>query len=278
MKSENKYCVYVHKLLDGTIFYVGSGSQRTRPYDKASRNEAWTNVTSEQEYVVEIVATNLDKRTSLEKEIEIYNDLVKIGNIVNINKPSLPKIYDLSYLRSILEYSEDSPTKLLWRITRKANGRINAGQPAGMLKDSKHTSKITIDGKSHILHKIIWVICNGNIENDSLVLDHIDGNQFNNSILNLRLVSQLGNMRNKGRMKNNKTGVCGVSLVFKRCGKIPAAYRAQFSDANSKLIQKHFSTVAYGEQEALRLATEWRKAHIAELNEQGAGYTDRHGT
>lgn len=278
MKSENKYCVYVHKLLDGTIFYVGSGSQKTRPYGKSKRSKEWFDVTNNQEYVVDIVTANLDKKTSIEKELEIYDDLVKIGNIVNISRPSLPKKYDVEYLRSVLEYSEDSPTKLLWKVTRKANGRVNVGQPAGMVKESKHLSRIAIDGKGHSLHKIVWVICNGNIEDESLVIDHIDGNPFNNSIHNMRLVSQLQNMCNKRMMRNNTTGVCGISLILKRCRKLPAAYRAQFSDTNSKLIQKYFSIVVHGEQEALRLATEWRKARIAELNEQGAGYTSRHGT
>jgi hypothetical protein len=34
----------------------------------------------------------------------------------------------------------------------------------------------------------------------------------------------------------------------------------------------------YGKEEAFRLAVEWRAARIKELNEQGAGYTERHGT
>ena len=33
----------------------------------------------------------------------------------------------------------------------------------------------------------------------------------------------------------------------------------------------------YGKEEAFRLAVEWRAARIKELNNQGAGYTERHG-
>ena len=39
-----------------------------------------------------------------------------------------------------------------------------------------------------------------------------------------------------------------------------------------------FTISKYGEQEAFRLAYEWREQKIKELNEQGAGYTERHGT
>jgi hypothetical protein len=41
---------------------------------------------------------------------------------------------------------------------------------------------------------------------------------------------------------------------------------------------KAFSCLKYGDEEALRLALEWRDKTIKEINEQGAGYTERHGT
>lgn len=38
-----------------------------------------------------------------------------------------------------------------------------------------------------------------------------------------------------------------------------------------------FSCNKYGHEQAFQLACQWREQKIAELNEQGAGYSERHG-
>ena len=43
-------------------------------------------------------------------------------------------------------------------------------------------------------------------------VDHIDGNRKNNSISNLRVVSNMENHRNMKRSKSNKSGITGVSF------------------------------------------------------------------
>lgn len=76
-------------------------------------------------------------------------------------------------------------------------------------------------------------------------------------------------------MKNNRTGVTVVSISSrKRQTYVTATYVGLIG----KNISKYFSVDKYGYDEAFRLACEWRKQKIAELNEQGAGYTERHGT
>ena len=45
-----------------------------------------------------------------------------------------------------------------------------------------------------------------------MVIDHLDGNQSDNRLLNLRLATQSENLFNKRAQANSKTGVKGVSL------------------------------------------------------------------
>ena len=56
--------------------------------------------------------------------------------------------------------------------------------------------QIDVIKKWIFIHKAIWFSVYGIIEDDSLQLDHIDRNQDNNSIANLRLVTALENMEN----------------------------------------------------------------------------------
>jgi hypothetical protein len=44
-------------------------------------------------------------------------------------------------------------------------------------------------------HRLIWVLTHGQSEDNSLVLNHIDGNKLNNTISNLELVTHKRNIR-----------------------------------------------------------------------------------
>jgi len=79
------------------------------------------------------------------------------------------------------------------------------------------------------------------------------------------------------RNTRNKTGVTGVSIQTKiQNDKEYSTFNA-CAMVNGRLHTRSFSFNKYGEDEAFRLACEWRKERIKELNEQGAGYTARHG-
>jgi hypothetical protein len=53
-----------------------------------------------------------------------------------------------------------------------------------------------IDYKKYYVHRLVWIMHNGDIEED-LVIDHIDGNPSNNRIDNLRVVTLQENQFNK---------------------------------------------------------------------------------
>ena len=67
-------------------------------------------------------------------------------------------------------------------------------------------------GKRHplLIHRLIAIHYIDNPE-DKRCVDHIDRNRLNNSLENLRWATYSENNQNKGLMKTNKTGYCGVS-------------------------------------------------------------------
>jgi hypothetical protein len=109
--------------------------------------------------------------------------------------------------------------------------------------------------------------------NDGEFIDHINGNKLDNKLSNLRIVDGSGNQRNRKINSNNTSGVVGVS--FNRSTK---TWNARWYDLSKKKRYISFSARKYGYDEAFRLACEYRAKMIEELNRQGAGYTERHGT
>ena len=111
-----------------------------------------------------------------------------------------------------------------------------------------------------------------------LLIDHRDGNRSNNSPENLKAVTYSQNARNKinnNTRTNEDTGITGVSRVKLRKYDY---YMVQWRTLDCKSRSKSFNIDKHGKEEAFRLACEWRQQKIKELNEQGAGYTERHGT
>lgn len=96
------------------------------------------------------------------------------------------------YLRQILEYRDGN---LYWRISNR--GHIKAGDLAGTTKrDGKHYFTVTISQKKYSVHRIVWIMINGDIP-DGMEIDHINRDRYDNRIENLRLVTKSQNSLNK---------------------------------------------------------------------------------
>lgn len=174
-------------------------------------------------------------------------------------------------------YDETSPTFLRWKVDRfngYGGNRLlkSAGDVAGFIGNEGY-ARTSLFRKQYLNHRIIWIMFNGETSVD-LEVDHINGNRADNSIENLRIVSRTINRRNKSIRYNNRTGVNGVGVAEKDYGK---CYIAYWYDLDGKSRSKYFSSLRIGEEEAFKLACEYRKNKIEELNLTGAGYTDRHG-
>lgn len=89
---------------------------------------------------------------------------------------------------------------MTWRVPAGRWGRIPAGTVAGSQREDGYRF-IFIDGRSYLLHRVIWFYVNGRWPEN--VIDHRDGNPDNNRLANLRDVTQEQNagnqQRNRGR-------------------------------------------------------------------------------
>jgi HNH endonuclease/AP2 domain len=169
----------------------------------------------------------------------------------------------------------NSPTGLIWKI--RSSRRAKAGNVAGCIRtDKKHgwqRFQVKYNKTLWLVHRILWVMRNGEIDAD-LEIDHIDGNSLNNSVENLRLVSAAVNLRNTKQRSTNSSGVTGVGFITTN-GYTYA--RAQWYNLSGERESKNFSCKNLGLLEAFAAACAYREKIIAELNNIGAGYSDRHG-
>lgn len=272
----NKYYVYGHYSVENDkLFYIGKGSGK-RLKSTTSRSKTWYEYTSKNKWYAKIIHDNLSSEESLklEKELILANDVLNIS-LRNTTKPITTE--DLSWF----EYSDQSPTCLIWKKdVIGVNGRIYQarGSVAGI---KTHTSDkkdyryaVNLGGNKLYVHRIVYALFN-EISQDK-VIDHIDGNALNNRIENLREVTQYINSKNTSRKIKSNTNFTGVSRVQRKHLKF-AQFIAYYKDLDGNHVSKEFSNYKMSEEEALRLAKEWRSTQIALLNDQGAGYTSRHG-
>lgn len=102
-----------------------------------------------------------------------------------INKNSILEVcyYDGTHLR----YKEAFHPRI------KKNGIVGCIQKTGYYAAS-------FGGKKLYIHRLIWIIHNGEIPKD-IKIDHIDEDRANNKIENLRLVTHTQNLQNSSKAK-----------------------------------------------------------------------------
>jgi hypothetical protein len=85
--------------------------------------------------------------------------------------------------------------ELYWKTVN--SNRLKVGQLAGD-RDGKGYRRIMIGNQHFKMHRLIWIMFNGDIP-ENLVVDHIDRDLSNNKIENLRLLTKSMNTRNQGK-------------------------------------------------------------------------------
>lgn len=174
-------------------------------------------------------------------------------------------------LKELMRYDEETGI-LTRRVSTSSNAR--AGDIAGS-KDKDGYLVIRIDKKLYRAHRLAFLYVYGRFPEE--FTDHINGIRDDNRISNLREVTRQENMQNqKKRTRPDMSMPTGV-VVNKHKG-IPNACRAYWHDISWKLRGSpsfNFKK-CWGQELALAQAISYREARIAELVEQGAGYTERH--
>lgn len=260
------YYVYCHKRADGTLFYIGKGRLK-RAWSRTSRSTAWKE-TARDGFSVEIMEKDLTEKSALEIEARKIKETCGL-----VNKSTSEALHvSTETLVEHFKIDETSPSNLS-RIKGVWTGVYFSGKigHCGTVRKENGKSlgwKVSYLGRTLYVHRIIWQLVHGAVPDD-FVIDHIDGNPLNNLIENLRLVSAEINSRNKKINSRNSTGVTGVRLRGNH-------YEAKVC-CGDFVHYKTFSISKLGKEEAFRQACEYRKQKIEELNQSGAGYTDRHG-
>jgi hypothetical protein len=156
-----------------------------------------------------------------------------------------------------LYYAEDSPSSLRWScdIGRK----IKKDTVAGSLHKSRYW-RLRFRSYTYNLHRIVWFIHKGSLD-QSTIVDHIDNNQGNNKISNLRLANVSQNMYNMGVSLYNKSGVKGI--CYQRSAHGNEYWRANLKYTDSFGIRQKILKLFTFNDEGLKLATEWIKVQRA---------------
>ena len=107
-------------------------------------------------------------------------------------------------LKSQLSYN---PSTGVFNWLKGKQGR-STKKPAGSIHKSLGYSRIMLDGELYYAHRLAWLFVNGKMPKEEI--DHINKQRHDNSINNLREVSNGENLRNQSMQKRNTSGVTGV--------------------------------------------------------------------
>lgn len=110
-------------------------------------------------------------------------------------------------LSDLLEYSESSPSGLVWKVDRGYQAK--KGAPAGWLDASTGYYRVGVAGKSYWAHRVVWELHHGEIAK-GVQIDHVSCNRAHNTIENLRIASSSDNKCNVSLRSDNAAGVKGL--------------------------------------------------------------------
>lgn len=174
-------------------------------------------------------------------------------------------------------YDETSPSGIRWKVDRWSGQdyrvlRIAKDTVAGSV-NSKGYWQVILQKKGYRVHRVIWEMLNGPLKTEEQI-DHIDQNKGNNLISNMRVVTNTVNKRNSGMYSNNSTGITGVRWITMDGGLYSAA---TWATLEHKRKASYFSVAKFGLLPAFKMAFLRRQKEIANLNKQGAEYSEIHG-
>lgn len=147
-------------------------------------------------------------------------------------------------LRELMRY--DPATGLFW--WRPPGRRKPLEKPAGAADPPHKYVRIGIDGRHYRAHRLAWLYVYGRWPNPGI--DHINGDQSDNRIANLREAAQWQNAANRGVPRNNKSGLKGIYPI--RDGR----WRAQIGGRGKKRHLGLFDTLQEAHQAYVLAAQE----------------------
>jgi len=140
---------------------------------------------------------------------EIGARMLESGDLfITTPRRILDRPISISKLRELLNYDPESGL-LTWKV-RPAQ-RVKVGDRAGYVGSQGYRC-ISILHVTRMEHRVAWALGHGAIPDDTLRIDHINGEKTDNRLCNLRLVSDRVNRENQRMHRpRNKVGLLGVS-------------------------------------------------------------------
>ncbi len=108
-------------------------------------------------------------------------------------------------LKNLLRYEPDTGS-FIW--IKRCGKRGVVGKVAGTVDFGGYVV-VTICGKRHKAHRLAWLYVHGRWP--TFAMDHINGIRTDNRLSNLREATCAENQQNRGKPRNNKSGMLGVS-------------------------------------------------------------------
>lgn len=124
-------------------------------------------------------------------------------------------------LLDALTYDPDSG-QFFWR-DRPGARPVKSGAVAGCSAGTKII--IGLNGKLYAAHRLAWLYMTGNWP--VALVDHVNGDPYDNRWSNLRGATQSENLRNRSKTRANTSGFKGVSLC-KDTGRYAARIRCNY--------------------------------------------------
>lgn len=114
--------------------------------------------------------------------------------------------FDIPLLSTFLDYNP-SDGNLYWKLSA---GKAKKGNVAGFV--GKSYIKVTLCGRTYVAHRLAWALHYKSEPPE--IIDHIDGDGFNNKIQNLRDGTGGKNQQNQkaAHSRNKSSSKLGVSL------------------------------------------------------------------
>ena len=116
-------------------------------------------------------------------------------------------ILSQEYLKELFDYKDGH---LYWKVAN--SNRLKVGQKAGAIAKDKR-ERISISKQLYLTHRLIYAYHHNYYPK---FIDHIDGNNSNNSIENLRPTTVPQNQWNRKLDSRNTSGIKGVCWDKKR--------------------------------------------------------------
>lgn len=105
----------------------------------------------------------------------------------------------------------DPVTGLFERLPLIGRG-FNKPGPIPVVLNHAGYPMVRLNGRAFLAHRLAWLIMTSEDRDPALPLDHINGDRSDNRWVNLRAATPALNTKNRGRGKNNSSGVVGVCL------------------------------------------------------------------